>query len=452
VQPQAMPYPVVAGDSGHAGIVWHRQVGPRDPHRPRVLLVFGTRPEAIKMAPVAMALQARRDEFETWLCSTGQHREMLDQALISFGLLPDVDLQLMRPAQTLAELTARAVTALDEVLARVEPQLVLVQGDTTSAMVGALAAYYRDIPVGHLEAGLRTGDLYQPFPEEGNRRLISAITRLHFAPTVQAGRRLRREAIPAQDILVTGNTVIDALLHIWRRRHDERPPAAPAAQSECIVLLTMHRRESNGRPREEVCRAMLELVARNPQVSIVFPVHASPAVREPVERLLGGQPRIRLTDPLEYSDLVGLLGACHFVLTDSGGLQEEAPALGKPVLVLRDKTERPEAIRAGTARLVGTSARRILRAAEALLRDERAYGRMAHAANPYGDGEAAARVVGALRCYFGLQAEPPAPFAPPRRLPQPAARPTAARPLPGLRSARPATRDGANPTPELAPV
>ena len=378
--------------------------------RPRILLVFGTRPEAIKVAPVALALRACADEMETWLCATGQHREMLDQALAPFNLEPDIHLDLMRPRQTPADLTARAVQALDGVMTRVAPDLVLVQGDTSSAFAGALAAYYHRVPVAHLEAGLRTDDLYQPFPEEGNRRLIAAVTALHFAPTARAAYRLRREGVPERRIFVTGNTVIDALLHV-RDRGPAGSVALPAGARR-LVLMTMHRRESFGRPFENTCRAVRSLMDRNPDAAVAFPVHPSPFVREPVERLLTRHPRIRLSEPLEYPAFVRLLDACHLVLTDSGGIQEEAPALGKPVLVLRDKTERPEAVQAGTARLVGTGPRRILQAAENLLHDEGAYRAMAHAENPYGDGRAAARVADALRFHFGFADQRPAPFAP----------------------------------------
>ncbi len=378
--------------------------------RPSILLVFGTRPEAIKMAPVALALQERTNEFETRLCVTGQHRDMLDQALDVFGLEPDLDLKLMQARQSLTSLTARAVTALDEAMTLVQPDLVIVQGDTTSAMVAGLVAYYHRVPVAHLEAGLRTGDLYQPFPEEANRRLIAALATLHFAPTPRAARRLKREGVSARQIFVTGNTVIDALLHV---RRDIRHEGGRAQACERrLVLLTMHRRESFGHPIESICHAMLTLVERNPNVEIVFPVHASPFVRQPVEQLLGNHPRIALREPLNYRTFVQLLDACDLVLTDSGGLQEEAPALGKPVLVLRNTTERREAIQAGTAQLVGTNPRRVLHAAETLLRDQAAYQAMARACNPYGDGWAAQRVISALRFHFGLTAERPAPFDP----------------------------------------
>ncbi|QIN80538.1 UDP-N-acetylglucosamine 2-epimerase (non-hydrolyzing) [Rubrobacter marinus] len=382
---------------------------------PRILVVVGTRPEAIKLAPVVLALRARGDEFETVLCSTGQHRGMLDGALEVFGLEPDVDMDLMSHRQTLPDLTTRALAAMDAVIGRFRPDLVVVQGDTTSAMVGALAAYYRLTPVAHVEAGLRTDDLYEPFPEEGNRRLIGVLADLHFAPTPHAARCLADAGVPERRVLVTGNTVIDALLHV--REKDRRPPVSKPPRERRRhrrrrVLLTMHRRENRGAPLEAVCSAVLRLVERNPGAEVVFPVHASPYVREPVGRILGGNARIRLEEPVGYRDFVRLLDSCHLVLTDSGGLQEEAPALGKPVLVLRDKTERSESVEAGTSRLVGTDERDVLRAAETLLRDGHAYGAMARAANPYGDGRATARIVAALRHRFGLSAELPGSFLP----------------------------------------
>ena len=379
-------------------------------HRPRILLVVGTRPEAIKTAPVALELRAQRGEFDTVVCSTGQHRDMLDQALAAFDLECDVDLQVMRPRQTLTGLTTRTLEALDEVMTRVRPDLVVVQGDTTSAMTGALAGYYNRIPVGHLEAGLRTSDLFQPFPEEGNRRLITTLAALHFAPTPYAAYQLRQENTPEAQIFVTGNTVIDALLHSRANR-----PLDTGSKPCCKrrrVLLTMHRRESRGEPLRNICRAILELVKRNPDIEVTFPVHNSPFVREPVYSFLGNNARIKLMEPVGYQEFVHMLDSCHLVLTDSGGIQEEAPTFGKPVLVLRDTTERPEAISAGTSKLVGTDVGSVLEASETLLQDAGAYRSMARAANPYGDGRAAERVVAALRLHFGLTTERPAPFAP----------------------------------------
>jgi UDP-N-acetylglucosamine 2-epimerase (non-hydrolysing) len=380
--------------------------------RPRILIVFGTRPEAIKIAPVALALRACCDEFETFLCSTGQHREMLDQVIGTFDLQPNFDLAVMRPRQSLGSLSARILEALDKVLASIQPDLVIVQGDTTSAMIGALSAHYHRAPVAHLEAGLRTGDLLSPFPEEANRRLIGALATLHFAPTPLAARRLRCESVPVERILITGNTVIDALLMIRDRVRCMEPNRFRPQIGRRLVLLTTHRRESAGEPLENLCRAVLKLVERNADIEIICPVHASPLVREPLQRLLAGHPRIRLIEPLGYSEFVQLLEACYLVLTDSGGIQEEAPALGKPVLVLRDKTERPESIIAGTSLLVGTSSRRLLGAAKDLLNGGETYQRMSQAKNPYGDGRATERVLAAIRYYFKLSDSPPTPFTP----------------------------------------
>jgi UDP-N-acetylglucosamine 2-epimerase (non-hydrolysing) len=376
----------------------------------RLLLVFGTRPEAIKIAPVALGLRGRRGEFETVLCSTGQHIDMLNQTLSVFGLKPDIDLELMTPRQTLADLTARAVGALDNVMSRVRPDLVVVQGDTTSAMVGALVAYYHRTPVVHVEAGLRTDNPYQPFPEEGNRRLIGTLAALHFAPTSSAAYRLQQEGVPERRIFVTGNTVIDSLLRVRENSGHGGNLARPSSRRR--VLVTMHRRENRGAALEGTCRALLQLVDRNPDVEVVFPVHPSPFVREPVTRLLSGHARIILTGPLGYQEFILLMDSCHLILTDSGGIQEEAPALGKPVLVLRDTTERPEAINAGTARLVGPDPSRVLSVTETLLHNEKAYQAMARAKNPYGDGRAAERILAALRFHFGLLAERPTPFVP----------------------------------------
>jgi UDP-N-acetylglucosamine 2-epimerase (non-hydrolysing) len=376
----------------------------------KLLLVFGTRPEAIKMAPVALGLRGQSGEFETVLCSTGQHESMLNQTLSAFGLKPDIDLKLMTPRQTLADLTARAVGALDNIITRVRPDLVVVQGDTTSAMVGTLAAYYHRTPVAHVEAGLRTDDPYEPFPEEGNRRLIGTLAALHFAPTSSAAYRLQQEGVPEGRIFVTGNTVIDSLLRVRENSGHGGNLARPSSRRR--VLVTMHRRENRGAALEGTCRALLQLVDRNTDVEVVFPVHSSPFVREPVKRLLSGHARIILTDPLGYQEFILLMDSCHLILTDSGGIQEEAPALGKPVLVLRDTTERPEAINAGTARLVGPDPTRVLSATETLLHNEKAYQAMARAKNPYGDGRAAERIVAALRFHFGLLAERPAPFVP----------------------------------------
>ena len=365
-------------------------------------VVFGTRPEAIKLCPLILALRGRPG-FETHVCVTAQHREMLDQVLDAFGVSPDADLALMQPDQTLAALTSRATRELDDYLAQTKPDLVLVQGDTTTAFCAALAAFYRRIPVGHVEAGLRTGNKLIPYPEEMNRVLTSRLADYHFAPTQLARRNLLQEGVAAERIFVTGNTVIDALQMAVAKTRRMEPSAlglpddiARLGPDRPLVLITGHRRESFGAGFESICAALARLAAMFPQVVFVYPVHLNPNVREPVFRLLGGRPNVRLTEPLGYLPFVALMDRARIVLTDSGGVQEEAPSLGKPVLVMRDTTERPEAIEAGTARLVGTDTLRIVDAAVQLLTDPKAYARMARIVNPYGDGKACARIVDIL--------------------------------------------------------
>jgi UDP-N-acetylglucosamine 2-epimerase (non-hydrolysing) len=363
----------------------------------RVLSVFGTRPEAVKMAPVVRRLAATPG-VDSRLCVTGQHRQMLDPVLALFGLAPDVDLDLMRPDQPLAELTAALFSGLDPVLERFQPHWVLVQGDTTTAMAAALLAFYRRVRLGHVEAGLRTGDKWQPFPEEINRRVASAVADLHFAPTAWARDNLLREGVPPAQVLLTGNPVIDALQDIAARPCDlAAGPLAGVPEDQRVVLVTAHRRENFGRPLEDIFRALRALAeAYAGQVHLVYPVHMNPNVREPAHRMLGGVANIHLLEPLDYLPMVHLMRRAHLILTDSGGLQEEAPALGTPVLVMRQVTERPEALQAGTARLVGTDPERILAEARRLLDDPQAHAAMARAANPFGDGHAAERIVEAL--------------------------------------------------------
>ena len=366
----------------------------------RVLSIFGTRPEAIKLAPVIRALARRAPDMVSTICVTAQHREMLDQVLSVFQIRPDIDLDLMRDSQSLPELTARILTGVDAVLAQCQPDLVLVQGDTTTVMVAALAAFYRRIPVGHVEAGLRTRDRYHPFPEEINRRIAGQLATLHFAPTPRAAEALLLEGVSSGAVHITGNTVIDAL-H-WAACQP-RPPEVEAllerlgcagqSHPRRLILITAHRRESFGAPLEAICRGLRELVARNPDVAIVYPVHLNPRVREPAYRLLSEEPRIALIEPMAYLPFVHLLAASHLVLTDSGGIQEEAPSLGVPVLVLRRETERPEAVEVGASRLVGADAEAIVREAEELLRNPEAHDAMARAVNPYGDGQASERIV-----------------------------------------------------------
>lgn len=389
----------------------------------RVATVFGTRPEAIKMAPVVTELKKYPDEFETVVVVTAQHRQMLDQVLELFRIKPDHDLNIMQERQTLFDITIRALQGLGEVFARIQPDLVLVHGDTTTTFAGSLAAYYLQVPVGHVEAGLRTFNKYSPYPEEMNRHLTGVLTDFHFAPTETASHNLRNEGVSGERIWVTGNTVIDALLATVRP--DYRLPAGmlqrPLDPQERVLVVTTHRRENLGERLREVYLALHDLLAEFPDTRLVFPVHKNPRVREVVEPVLGPNSpfagRIDLIEPLEYEPFANVMNQATLVLTDSGGLQEEAPALGKPVLVLRDTTERPEAVAAGTVKLVGTGRREIFAAARELLADPVAYEAMARAANPYGDGRAAGRVVQALRLHYGLSREPFVPFQPEGRNP-----------------------------------
>ena len=362
----------------------------------KILAVLGTRPEAIKMAPVI--LEARERGIETVVCVTAQHREMLDQVLDLFAIQPEIDLDLMEPDQTLASLTARALLALDDVLAEVAPDWVLVQGDTTTAMVAALAAFYRKIPVGHVEAGLRTGDLNRPFPEELNRRLADAVSGRHFLPTPQARENLVAEGFAPETMAVTGNTVVDALQ--WVRQQavaaTEDLGLPDFAASDRIVLVTAHRRESFGAGMQSIARALVAIVDQNPDVRMVYPLHRNPNVRQVMEEVLGEVERIHLLPPLDYLPFVQLMARATLILSDSGGVQEEAPSLGVPALVLRETTERPEAVAAGAVRLVGLGAERIVREANCLLQDAAAHEKMAVAINPYGDGQASTRIVSIL--------------------------------------------------------
>jgi UDP-N-acetylglucosamine 2-epimerase (non-hydrolysing) len=363
-----------------------------------ILVAFGTRPEAIKLFPVIHELQQDAD-FDVTVCVTAQHREMLDQVLDIAKITPDVDLNIMQPNQTLPQITSRILSSFDEVLAKFEPDRVIVQGDTTTAMAAALSSYYRKIPVDHVEAGLRSGNIYSPFPEEVNRKMVGSIASLHFAPTARAAESLIRENIPVDRVFVTGNTVIDALLETKerisefsgvRKMIDAQLPAA--GENRKIILVTAHRRENFDGGVQEIAKAILKLAERNDTL-VVFPVHPNPNVSGPMHRLLGSHPNIRLLPPLEYVPFVYLLSRCHFVLTDSGGVQEEAPALGKPVLVMRNTTERPEGVDAGTALLVGTAAERIVGEARRLLNDRVHYQQMSRAHNPFGDGKASRRIV-----------------------------------------------------------
>jgi UDP-N-acetylglucosamine 2-epimerase len=353
-----------------------------------VLVVYGTRPEAIKMAPVIHAIAQQPEMLRLTVCSTGQHREMLRQVEEIFDLRPDVDLGLMRPRQQLNDLAARGLSQIDELLADLEPDWVLVQGDTTTAMVTALAAFHRRVSVGHVEAGLRTGDLEQPFPEEANRRIIDVFAHALFAPTAHAAARLRAEGIDESRILLTGNTVVDAL----HRVSDLTEPAG----DQDLVFITLHRRESFGEPIRGVMTAIRRLAESFPAVRWVYPVHRNPEVREPAHEILGGVENVELHDPFDYLTTIRNLRACRLVLTDSGGLQEEAPTFGKPILVARDTTERPEGVEAGVARLVGTDPERVFGAVARLLEEPAACEEMSRVGNPYGDGHAAERIAAFL--------------------------------------------------------
>jgi UDP-N-acetylglucosamine 2-epimerase (non-hydrolysing) len=367
----------------------------------RVLSVFGTRPEAIKMAPVVRALRAVPERFDVHVCVTAQHRTMLDQVLEVFDLKADVDLDLMVPGQSPAGIAAGILDRLPPLLRQHKPDIVLVQGDTTTTFAAAMAAFLERIPTGHIEAGLRTGDRWQPFPEEMNRVLTTRIAALHFAPTPAARNALLEEKVPAADIYLTGNTVIDALLQTVRPEYAFRTPALAALDPDRrVVLVTTHRRESFGAPLRSICAAIRELAGRFPELQFVLPVHPNPQVKGTVEELLCDLPGMHLIPPVDYLEFVHLVSRSELVLTDSGGLQEEAPSLGKPVLVLREVTERPEGVAAGTALVVGTDQARIVAAASELLTSPEAYARMANAVNPYGDGRASERIVAALADRF----------------------------------------------------
>lgn len=369
----------------------------------KVLTVFGTRPEAIKMAPLVHAL-AKDPHFEAKVCVTAQHREMLDQVLKLFSIVPQYDLNIMQPGQGLTEITCRILEGLKPVLESFKPDVVLVHGDTTTTMAASLAAFYQRIPVGHVEAGLRTGDLSSPWPEEGNRTLTGHLATYHFAPTETSRQNLLQENIADDRITVTGNTVIDALFWVRDRvlsdetlRNELTQRYPFLTNGKKMILVTGHRRESFGRGFEQICHALAEIAANNQDVQIVYPVHLNPNVSEPVKRILGHIENVILIEPQDYLPFVWLMNRAWLILTDSGGIQEEAPSLGKPVLVMRDMTERPEAISAGTVCLVGTDSQRIVSEVTRLLQDESAYQAMSRAHNPYGDGQACHRILSALK-------------------------------------------------------
>nr|WP_283163570.1 UDP-N-acetylglucosamine 2-epimerase (non-hydrolyzing) [Brenneria tiliae] len=369
------------------------------------MTVFGTRPEAIKMAPLVHAL-AQDEAFESRICVTAQHREMLDQVLRLFSITPDYDLDIMRPGQSLSEISCRILAGLEPVMAEFKPDLVLVHGDTTTTLTTSLAAFYQRIPVGHVEAGLRTGNLYSPWPEEANRKLTGHLAMLHFAPTENSRQNLLREHLSDRQIFVTGNTVIDALFWVrdcivnnedLRRRLDEKYAFLDAGKK--LILVTGHRRESFGGGFERICGALADIARRHPEAQIVYPVHLNPNVGEPVNRILSGIDNVKLIAPQDYLPFVYLMNRSYLILTDSGGIQEEAPSLGKPVLVMRDATERPEAVEAGTVRLVGTDVVKIVDTVSQLLSDDNEYQAMSRAHNPYGDGHACRRIIDALKNY-----------------------------------------------------
>ncbi|WP_013320173.1 non-hydrolyzing UDP-N-acetylglucosamine 2-epimerase [Gloeothece verrucosa] len=362
-----------------------------------VCITLGTRPEAIKLAPVIQQFK-QVPEFKTHLVLTGQHREMVEQVMELFDLKADQDLNIMQPKQTLTDITCRSLQGLLSIFETLHPQMVLVQGDTTTAFAAALAAFYQKIPVGHVEAGLRTNDLFNPYPEEANRRLISQLTQLHFAPTPLAVDNLQKSSVTGE-IHHTGNTVIDALLTV-ASRHPDCAVSGLDWDHYRVLLATVHRRENWGEPLQNILAGFRLILEQFPDTALLLPLHRNPTVREPIQKALGDHPRVFLTEPLDYAQLVGAIERCYLLLTDSGGLQEEAPSLGKPVLVLRETTERPEAIEAGTAKLVGTEPNHILAAASELLRDADAYNQMATAINPFGDGKAAQRIVSIVKNYL----------------------------------------------------
>jgi UDP-N-acetylglucosamine 2-epimerase (non-hydrolysing) len=368
----------------------------------KILFIFGTRPEAIKLCPVLLYLRSQ-PQFDVRVCVTAQHRLLLDQVLNAFNVAPDYDLALMLPNQTLAQSTTRILAGLEPVLSEERPHMVLVQGDTTTTFCGALAAFYRKIPVGHVEAGLRTGDLWQPFPEEMNRVLTSHLTSLHFAATEGAAMNLRREGVDPHRITITGNSGIDAVLYVKNGLEQgglQAPPWPQLDSSRKLILVTAHRRESFGEGFERICSALAGL-AKRPDVQIVYPVHPNPNVQEPVNRRLAGLENIFLIQPLAYVPFVDLMRRAHVLLTDSGGIQEEGPSLGKPILVMREKTARPEAVAAGTVRLVGTDPGRITGETVRLLDDPQEYDAMARVHNPYGDGHASERISGVILSFLG---------------------------------------------------
>lgn len=377
----------------------------------KVMSIFGTRPEAIKMAPLVKKLQ-ETEEIESILCVTAQHREMLDMVLDLFGLKADYDLNIMQHGQSISDITVKVLKGMEGIFQEVKPDIVLVHGDTSTTFVGALAAFYQQIPVGHVEAGLRSGNIYSPYPEEMNRRLTSNLADLHFAPTIGNYDNLIRENIKADNIFITGNTVIDALLQVVKEDYVFETPLLNKIdyKNKKVIVMTCHRRENWGEPMENIFKAVAEIKEKHRDVEIIFPIHLNPKIRELAQEIMGGIEGIHLIEPLDYEPFVNLLNKAHFILTDSGGIQEEAPALGKPILVLRTETERPEAVEAGTVKIMGVEKDRIIEEVEELLSNPKAYLQMANATNPYGDGRACERIIAALKYHFNLTHEEPETF------------------------------------------
>ena len=374
------------------------------------MTIFGTRPEAIKMAPLVLELEKQSEHFESIVTVTAQHRQMLDQVLEIFSITPDHDLNIMKDRQTLIDVTTRGLEGLDRVMKEVKPDIVLVHGDTTTTFIAGLAAFYNKIVVGHVEAGLRTWNKYSPYPEEMNRQLTGVMADLHFAPTPKSAENLLNENKPEDAIFITGNTAIDALTTTVKDEYSH--PVLDQLGDDRLILLTAHRRENLGEPMRNMFKAVKRIVEEHDDVQVIYPVHLNPVVREIAEEMLGNDPRIQLIEPLDVYDFHNFASRAHLILTDSGGVQEEAPSLGVPVLVLRDTTERPEGIEAGTLKLAGTEEETIYGLAKELLTDQEAYEKMAKAANPYGDGQASKRIADAIRYYFKETAEAPAPYNP----------------------------------------
>lgn len=371
----------------------------------KVMVVFGTRPEAIKMAPLVLQLKKQSEKFETMTVVTAQHRQMLDQVLQTFNIEPDIDLDIMGKSQTLTDITVKILNQLDKLLKEVKPDIILVHGDTTTTFATSLAAFYNQVRIGHVEAGLRTWEKYSPFPEEMNRQMTDAVTDLYFAPTMQSKENLIKENHDEKNIFVTGNTAIDALkLTVQENYHHDVLEQIPS--NHRLILVTMHRRENQGEPMRRVFRTLRQVVEAHDDVEVIYPVHLSPAVQEAAKEILSNHPQIHLIEPLDVVDFHNIAARSYFIMSDSGGVQEEAPSLGKPVLVLRDTTERPEGVTAGTLKLVGTESENIREAMETLLTDETVYHQMSQAGNPYGDGRASERIVEAIAYYFGYAAKP----------------------------------------------